>query len=72
MYFPMPSTDDRKPPRADPPQDGSPAGKPRMQRCRDCREYLLYGPAICSFCLSDHVEWVSDARQREVDPREPE
>ncbi len=69
MYLLMPSTDDREPPPAGPPQDGPPAGKPR---CRDCREYLLYGPAICSFCLSDHVEWVSDARQREVDPEGPE
>ncbi len=30
-----------------------------VQRCRFCRTHFLYQQAVCPFCLSEHLEWVS-------------
>ncbi len=46
-------------------RDGMPALDLPFQRCRDCRAPVVYGPAICSFCLSEHVEWVLAEREGE-------
>jgi hypothetical protein len=34
-----------------------------LQRCRDCRAPLVFGQAICSFCLSEHIEWALARRE---------
>jgi len=31
----------------------------RLQRCRWCLTHFLYRQAVCPFCLSEHLEWVS-------------
>jgi hypothetical protein len=64
----MAAVDDREPPPTGLPRDGRPARKPKLQRCRDCREYEVYGPAICSYCLSERLEWVRAAREKEGHP----
>jgi uncharacterized OB-fold protein len=51
--------DERKPGRPHEPREKATAGRPGLQRCRDCKMYMLYGPDICSYCLSEHFEWVS-------------
>lgn len=40
-------------------RDRMPAHRLALQRCRDCRALMMYGPAICSFCLSEHLESAS-------------
>ncbi len=52
-------------------RDGMPAPGLSLPRCRDCKAPMTYGPAICSFCLSERSEWVSAKREDEGRQRGP-
>lgn len=68
------AADERKHRRLGQPRNRPPGDMPRLQRCRDCRAYMLYGPDICSYCLSEHLEWSLDdetEEDRSLGPTEP-
>src|SRR5262249_40343842 len=37
--------------------DGLKEGVVRLQRCRDCDQWVFYPRSRCSHCLSDALEW---------------
>jgi uncharacterized OB-fold protein len=41
-------------------------GRPGLLRCRDCKAYMLYGPEVCSYCLSERLERVSPDEKGET------
>ena len=59
----MANVDGSEPEPRHPIRDGMPTHDLPLQRCRDCEALMAYGPAICSFCLSEHLEWVLDNRE---------
>lgn len=67
----MATEDEHQPTPATPPRDGSPPLKPRLLRCRDCKAYTLYGPEVCSYCLSEHLEWLSPGHKEREQLRGP-
>jgi uncharacterized OB-fold protein len=38
--------------------EGAKAHEFRLQRCRDCGQYIFYPRRFCPDCLSDSLEWV--------------
>jgi uncharacterized OB-fold protein len=49
----------------------APDGRQGLLRCRDCKAYAFYGSEVCSYCLSEHLEWVSpeEGANRPLGPR---
>ena len=45
---------------------GTRAHELRVQRCRDCGKHIFYPRAICPFCLSDHLQWVTASGKGKV------
>ncbi len=46
--------------------EGTRAHQLRLQRCRDCRKHIFYPRAVCPFCLSEHLEWVTASGRARV------
>ncbi len=46
-------------------------GRPGLLQCRDCKAYMMYGPEICSYCLSEHLV-VASSDQEDDQSREPQ
>ena len=39
--------------------EGTRAHELRLQRCRQCGKHIFYPRAVCPFCLSERLEWVT-------------
>ncbi len=39
--------------------EGTQAHELRLQHCRDCGKHIFYPRAICPFCLSERLEWIT-------------
>ncbi len=46
--------------------EGVRARELRLQRCRDCGKHVFYPRAICPFCLSEYLEWVTASGKGKV------
>ena len=46
--------------------EGVRARELRLQRCRDCDKHIFYPRAICPFCLSERLEWVTASGKGKV------
>ncbi len=57
--------DERKLMRLGQPEDEMYDGRLSPQSCSGCRAYMSYGPEICSYCLSEHLEWPSPDQDEE-------
>ena len=38
--------------------EGALRGELRLQRCKDCQEFLVLGSRVCTSCLGENLEWV--------------
>jgi hypothetical protein len=48
-----------------------PDGRRSLLLCRDCKAYTLYGPEVCSYCLSERLEWLSPDQEEDTQPMGP-
>ena len=39
--------------------DGLRVGELRLQRCAECKRFILYPRSVCPHCLSDRLEWTA-------------
>jgi uncharacterized OB-fold protein len=46
--------------------EGTRAHELRVQRCRGCGRHIFYPRAICPFCLSEHLDWVTASGKGKV------
>ena len=46
--------------------EGTRAHELRLQRCRHCGKHIFYPRAVCPFCLSDRLEWVTASGQGRI------
>ncbi len=46
--------------------EGTRAHELRLQRCRGCGKHVFYPRAICPFCLSEQLDWVTVSGKAKV------
>ena len=46
--------------------EGTRAHELRLQRCRDCGKHIFYPRAVCPFCLSERLDWVTASGEGKV------
>jgi hypothetical protein len=63
--------DERRPRERQQRRNEMPDGRRSLLLCRDCKAYTLYGPEVCSYCLSERLEWLSPDQEEDTQPMGP-